>query len=355
MNITSIIKKHRKIWGLLATVIMVVIVALVVSRFMLPKGKMVTKRYVSVYEKLADGADINVLIVGDSIAAGTGASNGNSWAARLPEYIRSTYESECNITNVSLGGNTSYAGTYKVKELDDMIDYDLAIICYGENDNDDERFAPEYEAIIRAIQIKYPRCRIISVLESSQREYTNKMNTIMEIAGHYGIPVADTIKSFNKSGYDYEDLVHAPDDLTHPNDQGHEIYLETIGDVINEQVRGEMETYSADAYQYDCAICYERSDFRRVGLRKFAIALEEPVTAASIGVYRTYMPGENGLKIYADGELIYENSFIWNYGFGQEHIDKIVEEPVSIEKKIEVEFSSMRLAKYFRGIMINIK
>ena len=47
--------------------------------------------------------------------------------------------------------------------LDDGANYDLAIICYGQNDAL-EGFSTNYEAIIRAIERKYPDCSIISIL-----------------------------------------------------------------------------------------------------------------------------------------------------------------------------------------------
>ncbi len=84
------------------------------------------------------------------------------------------------------------------------VDYDLAIICYGQNDGA-EGFSTNYEFIIRAIRSKYTDCSIISILESSQREYTEKMTTIQSICEHYSIPVADTIAAFNNSGKAYDE------------------------------------------------------------------------------------------------------------------------------------------------------
>lgn len=109
---------------------------------------------------------------------------------------------------------------------------DLAIICYGQNDRTDG-FSTNYESIIRTIRTKYPDCSIISILESSQREYTEKMTTIQSICEHYGIPVADTIDAFNNSGKAYDDL---SSDGVHPNDAGQEIYFETVKAVIDDNV-----------------------------------------------------------------------------------------------------------------------
>ncbi|MBQ6416508.1 MAG: SGNH/GDSL hydrolase family protein [Butyrivibrio sp.] len=345
-------KKVSRLWTyILATIILVALIFIIKILFVVPDGKENTG-YVSVYEKLAAAEPVNVLIVGDSIAAGTGASSGNSWAARLPEAIKEKYGSTCNVTNISMGGNTSYAGVYRVKELDNKMDYDLAIICYGENDADDENFSTEYESIIRAIMARYGNCSILSILESSQREYTNKMNQIIEIAGYYNIPVVDTISAFNSGDYAYEELVHAPDDMVHPNDQGHAVYLETLSAVIDKEVEKARESLDESNHEYNETVVYGVEDFGRIGLRKYRLKLDGPVEAA-VGIYRSYVPGENGLKIYSGGKLIYDSSFEWNYGFGQEHIDKIISEPCKLEDSLTIEFSSYEAAKYFKGIMLS--
>ncbi len=90
-----------------------------------------------------------------------------------------------------------------------------------------------YEAMVQAIKNKYPNCSIISILESSQRDYTANITTIQSICEHYSIPVADTIAAFNNSGKAYDDLESAG---VHPNDAGQEIYYETVKNVIDKNV-----------------------------------------------------------------------------------------------------------------------
>lgn len=65
----------------------------------------------SFYQKLADGFDVNVLIVGDFIGAGTGTeTDGQQWYTQLQTYLRTVNKSKVSVTNVSMGGNASYAG-----------------------------------------------------------------------------------------------------------------------------------------------------------------------------------------------------------------------------------------------------
>lgn len=169
---------------------------------------------------MSDGFDVNVLIVGDSIGTGAGKeTDGLQWFKQLQSYLRTVNKASVAVTNISMGGNTSYAGYVRTMDLDDSTDYDLAIICYGQNDGSDD-FSTYYESIIQAIRNKYPNCSIISILESSQRDYTSNITTIQSICDHYGIPVADTIAAFNNSGKSYDDLTK---DGVHPNDAGQTI------------------------------------------------------------------------------------------------------------------------------------
>lgn len=216
----------------------------------------------SFYQKLADGFDVNVLIVGDSIGEGAGTeTDGQQWFKQLQTYLQNVNKGKVSVTNVSMGGNTSYAGYVRTMALNDDVDYDLAIICYGQNDRTDG-FSTNYESIIRTIRTKYPDCSIISILESSQREYTEKMTTIQSICEHYGIPVADTIDAFNNSGKAYDDL---SSDGVHPNDAGQEIYFETVKAVIDDNVAastGKMkdtDVINADVHKFDNFVWYDAS------------------------------------------------------------------------------------------------
>ena len=92
----------------------------------------------SFYQKLSDGFDVNVLIVGDSIGTGAGKeTDGLQWFKQLQSYLRTVNKASVAVTNISMGGNTSYAGYVRTMDLEDSTDYDLAIICYGQNDRSD--------------------------------------------------------------------------------------------------------------------------------------------------------------------------------------------------------------------------
>ena len=301
----------------------------------------------SFYQKLVDGFDVNVLVVGDSIAENGQGEKG--WCTLLQNNLRKTYNNRVSFTNVSMGGNASYAGYVRTMALNDDVGYDLAIICYGQNDGADG-FSTNYESIIRAIRSKYPDCSIISILESSQREYTEKMTTIQSICEHYSIPIADTIDAFNNSGKAYEDLSN---DGVHPNDAGQEIYFETVKEVIDDNVAAstgkmaEADVINADVHKFDNFVWYDTSsDFVRVDDTTFTISTN---ASGILGIDYTYKSGDNKADIYVDGELFESPTVTFDYDFSQRHI-LVVSDDCTVKNEIKVVFTSKEQADGFKGM-----
>ncbi len=311
----------------------------------------------SFYQKLSDGSDVDVLIVGDSIGAGAGAQTKNKqWFEQLQFYLHSTYKVSVGLTNVSMGGNTSYAGYVRTMLLDynseKPIDYDLAVICFGQNDSM-EGFSTNYESVIRAIEAKYPNCSIISILQSSQKEYTAKMTEIQTIADSYGIPVADTIAPFIEGPVDYDLLTN---DGVHPNDTGQNIYFKVVKNVIDEHVKistGKMikaDAINDDVHKLDNFAYYGVDEFTRKD-NTFTISCQN---GGILGIDYTYQSGKNKADIYIDGEFLKSPMVNFDYDFSQRHI-LVVSEDVKVDKEIKIVFDSAEQADGFYGVCFSWK
>lgn len=307
----------------------------------------------SFYQKLSDGFEVNILIVGDSIGEGSGTeTDGKQWFDQLGNYLRKEYSCNVKVTNISMGGNTSYAGYVRTMALDDNVDYDLAIICYGQNDAEDG-FSLNYEAMVRALETKYPDCSLISVLESSQREYTNKMTEIQKICEHYSISVADTIAAFKESDKDYSELTN---DGVHPNDAGQDIYFNTIKDVIDKNVAVSTgkptlaDAINADVEKFDNFVWYDaEKDFERVDDVTFTLSVN---VSGMMGIDYTYETGDNKADIYVDGILYESPTVTFDYDFSQRHI-LVVNDNCKVNKEIKIVFSNKEQADGFKGICFN--
>ncbi|MCM1534564.1 MAG: SGNH/GDSL hydrolase family protein [Clostridium sp.] len=308
----------------------------------------------SFYQKLSDGFDVNILVVGDSIGAGTGASdNLSAWFNLLTSYLEETYSVKVLLTNISMGGNTSYAGYVRTMYLEDETEYDLAVVCYGQNDSTED-FSLYYESILRAIKNKYKKCEIISILESSQREYTKKMLEIQSLCEAYQIPIADTIAGFAKSSYVYSDLT---DDGVHPNDLGYKIYFETVKDVIDKGVNeyrpyGKWETgpVNENVTCLDHFAFFPVEDFEKTDDNTYSLNISSPM--AVLGVDYICRTGDNKMEIYIDGQKYVDSMTPYDHDFMQRRIF-IVSEICTIQEEIKVVFEKQESAEGFKGIALS--
>ena len=260
----------------------------------------------SFYQKLADGFDVNILIVGDSIGTGAGTATADrNWISQLQVELMRQYKVNVEVKNLSMaGGNTSYAGYTRVMSLDDGVNYDLAILCYGQPDPV-EGFSLSYEALIRAVMSKYPGCALLSVLESSQQGNDEKIQAIRNLAYHYGYPAVDTITPFAAN---YAALTS---DGVHPNDEGQRIYYEEILRVITESVqanKGKEEStaapLNAGAAAFDTLRYIAASEFQRLDDLSYSIPLN---ITGSLGIdYDPSRSGDKRVAFYVDEVLLTE-------------------------------------------------
>lgn len=314
----------------------------------------------SFYQKLADGFDVNILIVGDSIGAGAGATEYDlRWANLMAANIRSTYGVKVNLTNVSMGGNSSYAGYVRTMALNDGIDYDLAVLCYGQNDSPNN-FSLYYESIIRALKNRYPSTSIMCVLESSQRDYTEKIQIIQALADHYGVPVVDTIAPF-QTKYD----IYVNDDGVHPNDEGYRIYSESVMTVIDSLVAkrhahdpNNVTVVNDRVTVLDTFQWYGADKFTRKGN---TFLLKTSTNGIILGIDYIFTSGANSCKILIDGIEYAAPEVYFNYDFSQRYImvvnNWLEGDTVNIQREIKVVFSEDESGKNqadgFKGIAIS--
>lgn len=301
-----------------------------------------------------NGHTLKLLIVGDSIGEGAGASDPSlKWYKYLIPYMKDAYGTKLDITNVSMGGNSSYAGYVRVMELEDSEDYDLAIICYGENDQQED-FPLYYESILRAVRGKYPSCKLMAILESSQKDYTEKIKAIEALGAYYSAYVADTIGAFRDSGRAYEELC---DDGTHPNDEGQKIYYETVKEQMDIFYKQKdvpaaplPEPFNLEVVNYTDFKYYSADDFERV--EEYACELEMSIPFGRLGIDYTTVKGVNLITAYADDQKICEKEIGWNNDLSLEFIE-VLKDECKVDSKIRIEFSSREQMEAFRGLIVN--
>lgn len=192
----------------------------------------------SLYEKINEGLDINILIVGDDIGLGSGASTSdNTWYNKLATWLEDEYKVNTNIINMSSKEATSKTGYDEFME-DETDYYDLVFLCFGQNDKIEmksKEFSKNYQSLVKEIIKRKENAEIIPILEHSMDRYDNYTDAILDLCQDYDLEYADTIKAFLTSQTGYSDLVTEED---YPNDVGQELYFDTIKEILNENING---------------------------------------------------------------------------------------------------------------------
>ncbi len=299
-----------------------------------------------------------ILIVGDSIAAGAGAEEEESWYSLLSVWLAKQYGIRSDIQNAAMGASTSYAGMVRVQSLPEETDFDLAFVCFGHNDGT-ETFSREYEAVLRSILLRFPDCGIITILPCSESNGSEKIQEIRKLSGHYGILQADMITAFAESGLSPEELSV---DGVHPSSAGYRVYSEAIETLIRESIHSFPETVSSENALKKAGSVnpgmdeYERFVYipEKEGLRSddgctVEFTFPEGISGKP-GIDRRLFAGD-GLSIFADGKEIDFEDMYWTQDYSLHAIYRLVPYTLKIEKNLTLSFSSREAAEQFYGFV----
>lgn len=185
----------------------------------------------SFYQKLANGYDTDILILGDSTAADADFS-------ALSERLQSTYLSssggEVNVSNLANADGNLLCDILRVNELPDKPDYDLVVLCYGLNDTGDD-VTRNFEALILALKNKFPDCSIICTIEPCFHAVTTELQTMIDVCSSYHVPVVNLFSEFyDKSADSYSDCFD--DTGSGLSEKGAEEWMELLCETIDENV-----------------------------------------------------------------------------------------------------------------------
>lgn len=301
----------------------------------------------SFYQKLKDGFDVRILVVGDTVANGYGASSHEkTWASLLEKSIESNYNVEVSLDNISILDSGAYASYARVKMIENQ-EYDLAVICTGIND-EEETLPVYYEALLRAIQNNFKKCSMICVEEYMDTDSNARNLSILSLANAYNAYSADV---FNKMVSDPSPYMQ---DGGYLNDAGHELYSDTIYSVIKNGVNSGTEykaTQTSPVYEeaekFDQFLYVPAERFTRSGKQ---YSVETSFTGIAAFDY-LISPGENTIDIYVDRVKTVEYTVVNSISVPVEHIE-LVETEVKVNRRIGIIFSSEERANDFRGMYV---
>ncbi|MBQ7131842.1 MAG: SGNH/GDSL hydrolase family protein [Oscillospiraceae bacterium] len=210
----------------------------------------------SAYQKLKNGERINVLVLGDETCTGYGSESDTVWLDTLSQKLYDEYGSSVYITNLAYNYATAFIQYYEVKALDNNVDYDLILVSVGANDvRTDYKtgFDSQYEALVRAAKSKYPNAELLTVIQSTEGQTSQKSEAIRAITEHYNGDCIDAAATFllsSNAELNYDGVF--------PNDTGYELYvtatMQTIALCVGEDKKTTefpSEVLYEDAAAYD--------------------------------------------------------------------------------------------------------
>lgn len=266
------------------------------------------------YEKLKNGFDVNILVVGNSMALSEGASTDGDWLHTLAEELEDKYHVNVRYKNIASAYSGYGAGFVKVATLDDVSQYDAAIICYPAAEREEELI--QYEAIIRQIKKCNSDCAIVSILANSDKNVSP--DETIQITNYYGgisINMQDIISQGGSEIIDHE---------FYPNDTGYELYAKETFNSINNAISGSKNTQSnivnslrEKVKEYDYCTFVSISKWRQTQDNTFFIDVDG--FSGKICICACFKKGNQIYDIYYDSgkwltrnELYYETNCWYN-------------------------------------------
>lgn len=152
----------------------------------------------SFYQKLENGYGTDILILGDSTAADADFS-------ALSEHLQSKYlsasGSAVNVANLANADGNLLCDVLRVNEMPDKPDYDLAILCYGQNDSGND-VTQNFESLIVALKSRFPDCSIICTIEPGFHAITTELRAMTDVCSAHHVPVINLFSEFYDKGAD---------------------------------------------------------------------------------------------------------------------------------------------------------
>lgn len=203
-----------------------------------------------VIEKLENGEDIIIGVIGDSISTGAEATTGNEYFTLLASYLGNKSGCKVEVVNVAIGGRSSDSGVEQAVTLWNTLDGktpDLVTIAFGMNDQNSltdvpwtspTQFVKNIDATVKKIEAlaeEMPEIVLITSMPANPIwNYTSGKwyelgDALRAYAKENGYPIADVGAFFQSEldhGQTYEELITSL--INHPGNYGHHLYYTAL-------------------------------------------------------------------------------------------------------------------------------
>lgn len=195
-------------------------------------------RLEKVVEKIKNGEDVYISMIGGSVTEGAGATTfAEAYGEQFIFSLQDTYSgSAIHYYNAGLGGTPSTLGLMRYeRDVTEVIgtDPDLVIVEFAVNDWEEPTSSRAYEALVRTILEKENEPAVILLFSVFQSKW-NMQDNYIPIGKHYGLPmvsIKDAAAYAYKTNNVNDDMFFA--DIYHPTDYGHKIMADCLCELIS--------------------------------------------------------------------------------------------------------------------------
>ena len=321
------------------------------------------------YDKLNSGNAVNVLVLGDGFAYGDGVTSlDDSWSEQLSQKLGDAFKSNVFVNNYALAGdNGAYAGFVMANELTTDVEYDAAVLSFGSYDNKDT-FPAFYEALIRALNKKFPGIEIISLIEPSSvtnpdGPAASNADAVKNITSHYLGETIDIAKGFEDAGKDVKATVAK--DQINQNDEGNGITSDVIVKAIQTSAaagdqKGESQTIKPldekiselESFAYIPADSFAKlNDTTYEILADYVTDAEGNKIEGLLGLDYDYLTGDNDVYVTVDGQPFGRNTVKFDGAESEQHI-VLINDNFSSADHVTIKFATKEEADTFTGMSI---
>ncbi|WP_166238576.1 SGNH/GDSL hydrolase family protein [Paenibacillus turpanensis] len=187
----------------------------------------------SFYEKIANSAQIEILVVGDNIGGGLGVnSSDQTWYSHVQAKLRTLYNASLDFDLNPTGAPTVLDGLVDYAMSQTKEKYDLVFVCFGYFDQEYtsmSEFSRHYEQLIRTLKEEKKNPEIYVIIEHNM--YNDQYaEEIKKLSHYYDVPYVDTRGA--------ESVAKAADSSEiYPDEEGQHLYSNAIIQVIEQQLR----------------------------------------------------------------------------------------------------------------------
>lgn len=189
------------------------------------------------YEKIKDGQEVSILILGDGIGTSEGKSGEEGdWSSLLTKWLQDTYNSKASVTNLSEEKANIKDGIQILESNKDK--FDIAYIIFGQNDEKTlsvEEFKKNYEEVVKDLKERNKDMVIVPVIENSIRKKNAYTNAIEEVAKANNLQVLDMATVFTKDPEPYAKITI--NDGIFPNNAGYGLYFKEMKNLIESNIK----------------------------------------------------------------------------------------------------------------------